>query len=229
MRVAVVIPARLSSSRLPNKALLPYAGLPFPALLKRRLRPSVYRPRIVMAASGEPTDDPLADMAEAIDVPVVRGPLDDPLGRVLRAAESVSADVVVRATCDNPMLDARAVDAGVVAWLRSDHPAACNLFSSPVESADPEGYFVDVAETRALRELDREHELPRGWREHVTLGLKKTGRCEPFSVLGEGRDVVWTVDTPDDYRRMSRLFADLGADVDAEQALEWSRQAEVAA
>lgn len=213
---AVVVPARLDSSRLPNKALLPYGTIPLPALLKRRLDGF----DLVFAVPEKPTDDPIADHCKIYGIHVVRGPSHNPLKLTVKAARAVSADVVVRATCDNPMLDRRGVEAGLEALGGSEKPAACNLKHGDV--SDPHGYFVDVAERGALETLLLEEPLEERDREHVTWWFKRNGQSEPFTVLdGIHAYTNWAVDTADDYRKMSRLFAECGADVTPEQAIEW--------
>ena len=60
------------------------------ALFKALADPARVRIVNVLATSAEPSDDPLADAAGALGVQVVRGPLDDVLGRFVMALDKNS-------------------------------------------------------------------------------------------------------------------------------------------
>src|SRR5262245_60512132 len=98
-RVLVVLQSRLSSSRLPAKALLPLGGTTTVALAA--LRATNTGLPLVVATSVDASDDSLAAHLEQQGLRVVRGPLDDVLGRFVFAAhELADDDVVVRLTAD---------------------------------------------------------------------------------------------------------------------------------
>ncbi|MCS3953303.1 cytidylyltransferase domain-containing protein [Salinibacter ruber] len=219
MTVLLVLTARLDSSRLWGKSLLPYAGIPAIKLILQRTQHSDWGQ--LLAISEDSSSDPIADHARLWDADFIRGSHEDVLSRVLKAADAVEADTVVRATSDNPMLDARAVQSGIRAFHDTAKPAVCNLGLSGTD--DPMGYFVDIASVSALRELharDPEARLL----EHVTLGLKEQRQCEPFRVLaGDQSEVSWTVDESEDYLRVSRMFVDIGPEGSAEDALNWTK------
>lgn len=223
---AVIVPARLDSRRLPNKALLPYAGRPLPHLLALRLEGFP----LIFAIPDKPSDDPLQYQCRVSGIPVYRGPRHNPLKLVVEAAREYEVDTIVRATCDNPMLDRRGVEAGLQVHRDSDLPATCNLHEGgsvyPGETekrTDPWGYFVDIAEREALEKL-LDADPTDAEREHVTYGLKTRGKCQHFSALaGDQSRLDWSVDTAGDYRKMSRLFAECGHDVTPEQAVEWCK------
>src|SRR2546423_9788511 len=82
----VVLQARMSSVRLPGKVLADVAGEPLLALLLRRLERARRVARIVVATSVDPTDDPVAELADELGHGVHRGSLEDVLGRLAAAA-----------------------------------------------------------------------------------------------------------------------------------------------
>ena len=99
-RVRVVLQARMSSSRLPGKAMMPIAGIPM--VILAALRAGNQGHEVLVATSDATSDDAIADACETRGVRVVRGPLDDVLGRFLIASEDLDdADIVVRLTADN--------------------------------------------------------------------------------------------------------------------------------
>jgi len=56
--------------------------------------------QIVGATTDNPADDPIEELARRLDVGCFRGSEDDVLDRVLRAAQSMAADVIVEITGD---------------------------------------------------------------------------------------------------------------------------------
>lgn len=109
-RVVAVIQARMGSSRLPGKSLLPLAGRPVIWHVAERLKRSQRLDRIVLATTTAAADHPLADYAATLGLTVVRGPERNVLARFIQAAELTRADVVVRVTGDCPLVDPWLVD-----------------------------------------------------------------------------------------------------------------------
>ena len=65
---------------------------------------------LVVATSTDVADDPLVSYLEGRGVGVIRGSLDDVLGRFIAAMEGFSPDVVVRLTADCPLVSPGVVD-----------------------------------------------------------------------------------------------------------------------
>lgn len=203
-RTRVVIQSRLSSTRLPGKAMLCIAGMPLVELVARRAARSGHD--VVVATSAEASDDHIADHLSTIGLRVVRGPLDDVLGRFLLAtADLDDDDLVVRLTGDNPMADAGLVTELLDARARSGHRYA----RVDIDQV-PEGLGAEAFDAAGLREAglratdgyDREHVTP--WlRRHLGELLWAPDGC-PADVLAYRA----TVDSFLDYDRMARLLRD---------------------
>ena len=101
---AIVLQARMGSTRLPGKALAPIAGRSILAHCLERLQARSGLP-VVLATTTLPDDDVLCDEARALGVAVVRGPADDVLGRFASPPSTLGLRVVIRATADNPAVE----------------------------------------------------------------------------------------------------------------------------
>ncbi|HET9505179.1 MAG TPA: glycosyltransferase family protein [Hymenobacter sp.] len=212
----VLIQARLGSSRLPGKSMLP---LPLSApgdentilghVVGRARRAACVR-EIIVATTTQPLDDPLAALATRLGVGVFRGDEQDVLGRFAGAlAQAGDFQTVVRLTADNPALDPAFIDAAVAHHLatRADYTYTNGL---------PLGANIEVISTTALQKAHREATQP-DEREHVTPYLRR--RSELFRLETLALNVPpavaglrLTVDYPSDYALLSLLFTELGPD-----------------
>ena len=201
--IKIILQARLSSSRLPGKMLMPIGGLPLCVLCAKRATQSGHH--VVVATSDETSDDALCDALDEHGVKYVRGPLDDVLKRFIIACQDLDDDdLVVRLTGDNPL-----VDGAFVSEIIEQHKTSGARYTRSLSPIDklPYGISAEVIECRALRALDK-GDIGTEDREHVTSYLTKKGEYDLFtSKLDEDLSHLRvTVDTPEDYGRAVALF-----------------------
>lgn len=79
--VALLIPARLGSTRLPRKHLLPVFGRPILSIVLERCRASPLGDRACLCTTRLPEDDALADLAKQAGIRCFRGDPEDVLVR----------------------------------------------------------------------------------------------------------------------------------------------------
>lgn len=204
-RVAAIIQARSSSSRLPGKMLRSLHGRP---LLDHVVEAARHVPGVdvvVVATSTEPGDDALAAHSAALKVAVYRGSLEDVARRMLEAAEVVGADVVIRINGDSPLLDPALVAHGL-ALFRS---RSCDLASNVAVRSFPKGQSVEVisraALARAVAEMTTAEE-----REHVTLHVyrhRERYDIAEFTADPPLPDLQLSVDTEEDFAACADLLA----------------------
>jgi spore coat polysaccharide biosynthesis protein SpsF (cytidylyltransferase family) len=206
--IVALLQARMGSTRLPGKVLMPIEGRPMLEQLVRRLRPSRRIDRLVVATTTEPADDVLAAAAAGLDVAVFRGSEGDVLGRFAGAAHAFAATTVVRLTADNPLVDGAFVD------LVVDRFAAAGVaYAETTTSVSyPYGLSVEVFTRAALDAAAAEATLAAD-REHVTPFIRRDPSRFPGLALVAGEaagDLRWTVDTAADLAHVRALFAGLG-------------------
>ena len=210
-RVVAVIQARMGSTRLPGKVLLPLAGQPVLWHIVQRLRRCRSLDAIVIATSDQPGDDALAPFAAAMGIPLVRGPEEDVLERFRLAAAAQDAAIVLRVTGDAPLVDPKLIDA-MIALLRRTDADYCT--GEPGVAAIHEG-FAPFTRT-ALERLKHEAGTDPVAREHVDSYIKL--HPEGFRICYvpipeahriEGARV--SVDTPADLAFLEALYRETGA------------------
>jgi len=194
----------MTSTRLPGKVLLPLGGEPMLARLVERLRRVRHADQIVIATTLNTNDDAIAALCDRLGVRCYRGSEHDVLSRYAEAAQAHAASVVVRITSDCPLIDPALIDQVIARHRVGDADYVSNM----LPPTWPFGMAIEVFSARALEEAHAEASQP-AEREHVTPFLY--GHPERYRVrnvaspidLSEQR---WTVDTPEDYDLVQRLF-----------------------
>ncbi|MBX3480487.1 MAG: glycosyltransferase family protein [Caulobacter sp.] len=203
--ILAVLQARMSSTRLPGKVMMPLAGAPMLVRQIERVARSRRIDRIVVATSANPLDDVLEKTARREGIAVHRGPLDNVLERFLGALAAHPAQTVVRLTADCPFADPDIIDETIEVFEASGADYASN---TPPHRTFPKGLDIEVMTADALRragELATSDEE----REHVTWGIynrPETFRLAYHSQAADEGEVRWTVDRPDDYAFAAAVY-----------------------
>ncbi|MBO4264124.1 MAG: glycosyl transferase family 2 [Bacteroidales bacterium] len=204
--LAFIIQARLGSTRLPNKILLPFCGQKgiFELMLDKLA--GIRGADCIVATSTAPVNDTLEAICRARNVPCYRGAEQDVLQRFIEAARRYGKTRIIRVCSDNPFLNVPAIEALIARANMSD--------------ADYIGF--DVAGTPAIK-------THYGfWTEYVTLAaLQKAAACTQDALYHEHvTNYIYT--HPEDFRlewlpvppvvlenRHVRLTIDTAQDFDA--------------
>lgn len=177
-KTLAIVQARMGSTRLPGKSLMPvWSNLSVLELLLVRLRQAKALDGVVVATTQERRDDAIAEVCSSGSVACFRGPTDDVLRRFALALGQHPAQAVVRVCADNPLVDPQQVDALVRFFWENRCDIAYNLRP---ESGFPDGVGAEILSAATLRRLDCEAMEPTH-REHVTTYLYE--RPGEFRVL----------------------------------------------
>lgn len=211
-KIAAILQARMSSSRLPGKVLLDLGGRPVLSRMVERVRLAKKVDQVIVATTVDPSDDPIIEMCQREQIDFFRGSLPDVLDRYYQAALQFHADVIVRLTGDCPLIDPQLIDDVVKTLLDRKLDFACNRLPPPFKRTYPIGLDVEActfsALARAWREAvekkDREHVLPYLYE---LPGRFKVAQLNHDTDLGHLR---WTLDTPEDYALLQEVVKRLG-------------------
>ncbi len=214
----VIVQARLSSSRLPGKVLLELAGRSLLGHLLTRVQRSTFAHRLLVATTTQPADERVAAEARRFGALVVRGSESDVLSRFASALAAHPAQVVVRLTADNPLLDPGELDRVIGEFLaRRGGPGEVDYATNHTLDGGrpPLGLDVEVCSAQALERAAREASEP-GDREHVMPYLYRVpGRFRVLRTAYPQPERLrhrLTVDTPEDLQLLRALFGALGPD-----------------
>lgn len=202
MSVVIVIQARLASSRLPGKVLLPALEKPLLEHMLVRVRAAKHARRVVVATTTDPADDAIVRLCARLQVECQRGHPLDCLARHVQVGAATGASALVKIPSDCPIIDPAVIDRVIGAYLHA--PGQYDFVSNQHPATWPDGNDVEViamgallAAAREAREpFDREHTTPFIWtrpeRFHALNVRWETG-------LDYSRSQRWVVDWPEDY------------------------------
>jgi len=205
VKVVAIIQARMSSSRLPGKVLMPLANKPVLAHIVERLSYCKMIDKIVVATTNEVSDDLVADYCDNNNIDCYRGSLEDVLDRYYQTAKIHHANPIVRITGDCPVIDPVVVDAVITGYLSGEYD--CYGLGGEF----PDGLDCTVFSFSAIEKAWKEAKL-QSEREHVgpyienNPHLFRNGALELFQGLSQQR---WTLDELNDYELLSKIFNEL--------------------
>ena len=166
--IGFIIQARLNSSRLSQKVLLPLPYGSNTCLLDQiiqRTRNSKTTHQVIIATSNNPENDVLAKIANKNKVLFFRGPEGDVLQRFYEAATQFKIDTIVRLTADNPFIDATIIDQALETHITGNYHYTAT-------SGLPLGTNIEIISYPALAQAAQAATLPEQ-REHVTPYIKQ--------------------------------------------------------
>jgi len=205
MKTAILITARLKSTRLPKKVIRPVHGRPMIVHMLDRLKLAERPTEIIICTSPLSQDEPLVKIAQQEGVQYYRGDPDDVLLRLTNAAKEFGVDTVISCTADNPFIDPEYIDRLVDFHLEHGHDYSKS-------NGLPFGTFSYALAYRAMvraceikAETDTEV-----WGDYFT----ETGKFAWGVMQVDEPSVCWpelrlTVDTPQDFELVTSIFDEL--------------------
>lgn len=203
-RLVLVVQCRLSSTRLPRKALLDLHGK---ALIEWNLCAMKKVPADdYYLATDEDSFPELKPHAEKCGFKIFAGSREDVLDRFCKVIELSSADVVVRATADNPFLFYEAACEMISVW---NERAASEKIDYLTFSGLPHGSGVEMFDAHSLLDAAKKTDSPYD-HEHAGPALYNHGErynsvFMPAPEKYRFPDLRTTVDTYPDYIRAQKI------------------------
>ena len=201
---AIILQARIDSSRLPGKALLPLSGEPVVFRVMEALNHVSADLRVLACTEDSCSHfEPLAQKAGFV---IFAGSKEDVLGRFCGVIKKYSIDRLIRATGDNPFVFADAAIAinNEALSHNADYAGFINLpYGAGVESAA--ACALLRAESETTLPYDHEHVCPYLYNHPDQFNIL----CPPAPFKWNYPDIRLTIDTQDDYKRAAELYSAL--------------------
>jgi spore coat polysaccharide biosynthesis protein SpsF len=119
--IIALIAARMGSSRLPGKTLMPIVNVPMLGSLVERIRCCKSIDKIVLATTDNAEDNELEKWCKENNIGCYRGSSDDVLLRLKLAAKKYRADYIVELLGDNPLVHSDLIDSVIDRFLSNKY------------------------------------------------------------------------------------------------------------
>ncbi len=164
MKIAIIVQARIHSTRLPRKALLDVSGKTALERVVDRCKQVESADEVIVAC---PFEDELP-IYERTGIPPFPGPEHDLVTRLLNAARAIGADKFVRVTADCPLIDPAVIQRCINLSVVTNDPVIINWHPRSY----PNGQDCEVYDTKWLSKYG-ERQLSLTDREWFALKISK--------------------------------------------------------
>lgn len=164
MRTVAIIQARMGSTRLPGKMMLPLGEKETISRVIDRTNQATTVDEVIVATSNKDPDLVLVDRAQRYGASTFSGDEGDVLGRMLNAAHEAQADIIVRIAGDCPVVSPEIIDYAVETLQQS----GADYVSNKINRSFPLGLDVEVFTKESFIHVDQMADRPNE-REHVTV------------------------------------------------------------
>lgn len=202
-KTAIIIQARMGSTRLPGKIMKKILNKPMIEYLIERASKSKMIDDIIVATSDTKENKELIDFLKAKSVKYFIGDENDVLSRYYYTAKKFNIDNIIRVTADCPLIDATIIDDTVKKYYKDKVDYASNIFPrSFPKGLDTEIFSFNSIE-KAFNEANSLYD-----REHVTPYIRESGKFDISNISYE-KDYSYlrlTVDWEEDFKLISKIF-----------------------
>ena len=195
MTNAIFITVRTSSTRLPNKALLNFQGLPTIEYVIRRMKYSKKANQIILCTTQKKDDDILIEIAKRNNINYFRGSENDKLVRWKDAAIQFNIDFFVTADGDDLFCEPKLLDMAFDQYKRnnSDFIQSKNIICGAFT------YGIKVDALKKVCGIKDTDETEMMWVYFTDTGLFRVEELENVPDKFYRDDIRMTVDYQEDY------------------------------
>ena len=206
LHIGAIIQARMQSSRLPGKIMLPLP-LGGDVSLVEHIIHSILKTECidtcVLATTNNSSDDDLELVSEKCNIKLYRGSENDVLSRFVELTALYNFDVIVRVTADNPFLDSKKLNQVIKRLVNHNLDY---IYTSGL----PLGMNFEVLSKKAVLESGMKVEDAFS-KEHVTTFVRESGKYKVeqhnFENIELSSDLRMSIDYPSDFAMASLIFS----------------------
>lgn len=210
--IVIIIQARMTSSRLPGKVLMPILGKSLLVRMVERVQNTAYPAKIVVATSTDKSDDAIQQEALSNNILCYRGSMNNLLERHYKAAKLYGANIVLKIPSDCPLIDPRIIDKTLDFYYK--YKREYDYVSNLHPASYPDGNDVEImtidclqrAMEMAHQSWELEHTTPVIW-EHPEYF--KIGNLSWATGLDLSMSHRFTIDYIEDYHFIVKVFEHL--------------------
>ena len=205
-KLFIIIQARMTSTRLPKKVLLPLCGKTVLEVMFDRLE--AYKENIIIATTDDGSETLIVNLCKELEIKYYRGSTHNVLSRYYKSALANGAsthDIIVRLTSDCPLIDQEIVGNTINHYKNGNYEYVSNRINRKV----PVGLDVEVFSFSALEEAylnaskdyEKEHVTP-----YIYMTKKSDYRIGSYEPKVDGSQYRLTLDEEDDYLAIQEIY-----------------------
>jgi spore coat polysaccharide biosynthesis protein SpsF len=205
MNIGLFVQARMGSTRLPGKVMLPVLGKPLLSYLIERLKKVTLVNSFTILTTELKEDDVIEAFCKEEAVNYYRGPSQNVLERFYNARNDF--DAIVRITGDCPLIDPKIIDEVIKVYKDS----AVSYVSNALERTYPRGMDVEIFSKEALEKAYHKAYTV-SEKEHVTLYIychPEEFKLKNVALSQNLSSYRLTVDTKEDFELISKVLEKL--------------------
>jgi spore coat polysaccharide biosynthesis protein SpsF len=206
-KTAVVIQARLGSTRFPSKMLAKLGEYSVLEWVLHRVKKSTLIHDVILAIPDSESNLILESIGKKIGVNVYRGSETNVLARFQGAIRNFEIDNLVRVCADNPFIDPDEIDRLINFYFENNFEYACN-HQNKLGSSYADGFGAEIVNSKVL--LNLMDDLSLHQREHVTTyiwdNLSEFRVGSLVAPMGLNYpNLRFDIDTPEDLEYLRKL------------------------
>ncbi len=203
-KIGLIIQARQTSKRLPNKVLKKIKGHSMIEILLARLIRSKTVNIIIVAIPKNKKNNKLNEHLNSIHANVFRGSEYNVLKRYYDVAKFYNFNSIARITSDCPLINYKILDKGVNFFEKFQPEYASN--TNP--RSTPKGFSVEIFDFKALKKsfLNAKKKYQKEHVNYYMLENKKFKKMNFYLKNSMFSKKNYSVDTLNDFKRVSKVF-----------------------
>ena len=212
--LAFIVQARVGSTRLPNKILLPFfKGKSILELLISKLK-NIEDAKVILATSTNKENDILEQIARQNGVLCFRGAENDVIQRFIDAAEEYGVNNMIRVCSDNPFLELSSIRELVHCAKDSNNDYISFNIGGVPSIKTHYGFWTEFVKLDALKKvaLLTDEQL---YHEHVTNyiythpDMFSIKWIDGPSILDTHPEIRLTIDTKEDFDNVKQIYSEI--------------------
>ncbi|MDP3729469.1 MAG: NTP transferase domain-containing protein [bacterium] len=210
LKVVIALQARMTSTRLPRKALALIEGKSVIECIVERLKKAHEADGVVLHITTQKEDDILETLARKIGIPCYRSENEKLIDGYYNLAKQFYADAVVRITADCPVVDHDMIN-HIIRVFRKN-PKTYDYLTDVFPPSWPDGLDINMYPIRSLEYL---YSHKATLKHHYTLDLNFMENQDHYRIYNfrskkNLSHLRWTLDYPEDLVLMKELYRHFG-------------------
>lgn len=219
--VLILIQARMGSTRLPGKVLLPFGSSTIIGYLYNKLLKAKFSVnQICIATTTNTIDNELIKYLKKLNIQYFSGSENNVLSRYQEASKIFNKNIIVRLTADNPLIDANLLKCCIRFHMNGLYNVTSTRkieLNRKVNRFLPKGSSIDIFEKKTLLEIshdncdefEKEHVIPALFKHNnYKVNLFQIGNLKRCGI--DFNDIIaMSIDTKSDYEKACDLIKEI--------------------